>query len=212
MIRTSRFMTAFWKRISTGDFLNAAYLSYYYLFLLLYDLKFNTDFANSQTPTEGGVPTGGTGNFPAHPRLVRKYINAANIQRDSRILDVGHGSGIVLHVAHKMGFTHISGIEYSKLAFDKSMKNLSKDVNLIHGDALDFDISPYDSLFFFSPFRGEMAKQFFSDLPSSLRTIITVNHDKIIELPLSKQGFSVIYSYRHPIYRNFNAKVWKRLV
>lgn len=208
-MKIKRFVHAFYRRFSNGEVVEALYLSYYYLFLFLYDLRYRTDFANSQTPAQGGVPIGGTGNFPGHPRLVQRFIQAANIKPEARILDVGHGSGMVLHVAYNMGFKNISGVEYSKVAFEKSVQNLGDKAILIHGNALTLDMTCYEVIFFYSPFRGQMAKEFFSKIPSNIRTVVTVNHDPIIE-PILIQNFKENYSYQHPIYKNFNAKIWLR--
>jgi hypothetical protein len=109
-----------------------------------------------------------------------------------------------------MGFNNISGIEYSKVAFEKSLKNVGDKAILMHGNALSLDISHYDVLFFYSPFRGQMAKEFFSKIPNNIHTVITVNHDPIVEAILI-QNFKEKYSYRHPIYVNFNAKIWSRI-
>jgi ribosomal protein L11 methylase PrmA len=126
------------------------------------------------------------------------------------ILDVGHGSGIVLHVAKNMGFDNLCGIEYSPIAYDISKTNLDNSVRLLHGNALDIDLTPYSAITFFSPFRGEVAKSFFMYIPASVKTIITVNHDLIIEPILIDLGFNITYSYKHLLYKNFNAKIWKR--
>jgi SAM-dependent methyltransferase len=159
---------------------------------------------------EAGAPFGSTGNFPAHPRIVEMFINAAKIKFDESILDVGHGSGMVLHVADRMGYKFLSGIEYSEVAFALSRNNLSGSIKLIHGDANNLDLTPYSTIFFFSPFRGNLAEIFFNRIPENIKIIITINHDLIIEKILNSKGFNSIYTYQHCIYKNFNGKIWKR--
>lgn len=200
--------TAFVRRLGNGQFLSAAYLAYYYLYLSLYDHVHRTSFSHSQSALESGVPMGGTGNFPAHPRLVKKYLFASGLKLNDSILDVGHGSGMVLHVAAKMGFRNLTGIEYSGATYKVSQNNVGMHAKLLHGNAIDLDLAPYDGIFFFNPFRGELAKQFFEKLAaSSVRVILTVNHDPEIE-PIINSHYRLVYKYQHFLYRNFNCKIW----
>lgn len=206
----NRKLLAFYRRIKSGQVMTAFYLAYYYSYLYLYDFSKKTNFADSQTAKEGGVPDGGTGNFPAHPVLVRKYLRAAALDRDDKILDVGHGCGVVLDVASRMGFKDLTGVEYSDIAYKLSQKNIGRRAKLIHGNAIDLDLSPYNVIFFFSPFRGELAKQFFEKVAaSSVRVILTINHDPKIE-PILLQNYRLVYQYQHFLYRNFNCKIWVR--
>lgn len=200
--------TALVRRLNDGQFLSAAYLSYYYFYLSLYDHVNGTSFSHSQSASQSGVPVGGTGNFPVHPRLVKKYLGASGLKVNDNILDVGHGSGVVLHVAAKMGFKNLSGIEYSDATYEVSKNNVGMHAKLIHGNAIDLDLAPYDGIFFFNPFRGELAKQFFKKLAaSSVRVILTVNHDSEIE-PIIHSHYRLVYKYQHFLYRNFNCKIW----
>jgi len=145
-----------------------------------------------------------------HPLLVRKYLRAASLNWDDKILDVGHGSGIVLDVASRMGFIDLTGIEYSDMAYKLSQQNIGKRANLIHGSAMDLDLSPYNVIFFFNPFRGKLAKQFFEKVAaSSVRVILTVNHDPEIE-PILLPHYKLVYTYQYFLYRNFNCKIWVR--
>lgn len=200
--------TAFVSRLNDGQFLRVAYLSYYYFYLSLYDRVHGTSFSHSQSALESGVPVGGTGNFPTHPRLVKKYFCASGLKVNDNILDVGHGSGVVLHVAAKMGFRNLSGIEYSDATYEVSKNNVGMHAKLIHGNAIDLELAPYDGIFFFNPFRGELAKQFFENVvASSARVILTVNHDSAIE-PILYPHYRLVYNFQHFLYRNFNCKIW----
>lgn len=209
MILFSKFI----RRITTGDYKKAFYLSYYYTYLKIFDVLNNTNFCNSQTPDEynSNYREGSTGNFPAHPRLVKKFIEEGMISIDSRIIDVGHGSGLPLYIASKLGFQNLSGVEHGLVPYNISKKNLpEKNITLIHGDAFSLDYTRYDCIFFFSPFRGKLAIDFFSNTPSNIKKIITVNHDPVIEEILESKGYKNIFNYQHILYQNFNCKIWKK--
>jgi hypothetical protein len=202
---------AFAARIGRGEIVKPLYLTYYYTYLSLYDRRHHTRFSNSQTPSElGSPPIDGTGNFPAHPRLVRRFLLNADLDRDTPLLDVGHGAGVVLHVASELGFTNLAGVEYGQIPYDLSVRNVGERATLIHGNAMDMDLTPYAALTFFSPFRGTLAAAFFSGIPASIWTVLTINHDPVIEPILVAKGFSMAWSYQHRIYENFNAKLWRR--
>ena len=117
---------------------------------------------------------------------------------------------MVLHVASNMGFTRLTGVEYGKTPFELSVRNIGNVAHLIHGDAREVDLSRFRGLVFFSPFRAELALEFFERLPSEIEVILTVNHDRVIEPVLSAKGFTISWSYRHRVYENFNAKLWHR--
>jgi hypothetical protein len=207
----SKKVKAFVARVRRGEIVKPLYLTYYYLYLSFYDRRNGTNFSNSQAPEEmGSEPSGGAGNFPAHPRLVRKYLLAAAVDRDTALLDVGHGSGIVLHVASELGFTNLAGVEYGKVPYELSVGNVGDKAELMRGNALDIDLTPYSVVTFFSPFRGELAVDFFEKLPDTVDVVLTINHDPAIEPVLERKGLFVDWSYQHKIYENFSAKLWRR--
>lgn len=203
---------AFVARVKRGEIVKPLYLAYFYLYLSLYDRRHGTHFSNSQAPEEmGSEPSGGAGNFPAHPRLVRKYLLAAHVDSDTALLDVGHGSGMVLHVASELGLTNLSGVEFGKIPYEHSVANLGEKATLIRGNAMDIDLTPYSVVTFFSPFRGELAMSFFEKLPDTVDAVLTINHDPLIEPVLRDKGLGVDWSYQHKIYENFSAKLWRRV-
>ena len=207
----NRKVRAFIARVMRGEIVKPLYLAYYYTYLSFYDRRHGTSFSNSQPPEDmGSDPSGGTGNFPAHPRLVRRFLRQAKIDRDAAILDVGHGSGVVLHVAADLGYTHLAGVEYGQIPFDLSVRNVGEKATLMHGDAMDVDLRPYSVLTFFSPFRGEQAVEFFEGVPDNTEVVLTINHDPIVEPVLQSKGFREDWSYQHRVYENFNAKLWSR--
>lgn len=202
---------AFVARVRRGEVVKPLYLAYYYTYLTFYDRRHGTNFSNSQAPEEmGSEPSGGTGNFPAHPRLVRRFLRDAGIDRDAAILDVGHGSGIVLHVASTLGFRDLTGVEFGRIPFELSKANVGDVATLIHGNALDVDLTRFNVITFFSPFTGAAATQFFERTPKGVEVVLTINHDRQIEPVLLGHGFVEDWSYQHRVYENFNAKLWRR--
>ena len=201
----------FVARVRRGEIVQPLYLSYYYTYLTYYDRRHGTNFSNSQAPGEemGSPDIGGTGNFPAHPRLVRRFLRDAPLAKDDAIIDVGHGSGMVLHVASKMGFTNLRGVEFGTIPYELSVRNLGDRAHLIHGDAREVDLSSCRAMTFFNPFRGDLAVEFFEGLPDSVEVVLTINHDTVIEPVLVSKGFHPEWTYQHGVYKNFNAKLWR---
>lgn len=199
-------------RLRRGDIRNTAYLTYYYTYLMLYDCFHGTRFAVSHKPAEvGSEPmAGATGNFPIHPRLVRLYLSNSGLDKNAPVIDVGHGSGTMLYVAARMGYTNLTGVEYGRLPYELSTYNLAGKATLLHDNAFNIDLSRFEAIFFFNPFRGECAEQFMSRVPTNISTIITINHDSIINDILFKKGFMKIFSYRNLIYKNFDGIIFKR--
>jgi hypothetical protein len=204
-----RLVYSFFARLKNGQIKNAFYLTYYYLYLFYFDFINGKRFAFSNPPEETGVPNGGTGNFPAHPLLVRKLLNQLSVEKTSAVIDVGHGSGIVLFVAHQLGFTDLSGIEYGEVPYNQSKINVGNIATLFQGDAMQHSLEKYATIFFFSPFRGEMCAQYFRSIPVNSECIVAVNVDELAEPILLEKNYKVIFQYQHPIYQNFNAKIWK---
>ena len=207
----NRKVRAFLARVKRGEIVKPLYLTYYYTYLTLYDRRHGTNFSNSQAPEDmDSEPSGGAGNFPAHPRLVKKFLRSADIDPGAAILDVGHGSGVVLHVASELGFTHLTGVEFGRIPYELSVANVGDKATLIHGNAFDVDLTTFDVITFFGPFTGELARQFFEKVPDNIEIVLTINHDRIIEPILKDLGFAMSWSYQHRIYENFNAKLWRR--
>ena len=74
----NRKVAAFVGRVRRGEIVKPLYLTYYYTYLSAYDRRHGTRFSNSQAPVEmGSDDIGGTGNFPVHPRLVRRFLRDA---------------------------------------------------------------------------------------------------------------------------------------
>ena len=77
----NRKVQAFVARLRRGEIVKTLYLTYYYAYLTLYDRRHGTNFSNSQAPEDmGSEPSGGAGNFPAHPQLVKRFLRSANLR------------------------------------------------------------------------------------------------------------------------------------
>jgi len=199
-------------RVRKGEIITTAYLLYYFTYLKLYDLRNNTDFCNSQVPDKFGADyrEGSTGNFPVHPHAIKTLIVEAELLDSSKIIDVGHGSGLPLYTLYKMGFKNIFGIEHGLIPFNLSQKNLNNMASIQYGDAFEVDYTHYDVVLFCSPFRHEYAESFVNMLPDNIHTIITISHDISLEPVLLGNGYIEKYYYKHHIYSIFNGKVWKK--
>jgi protein-L-isoaspartate O-methyltransferase len=202
-----------WKalatRVMSGDLRKSSYLVYHYSLLWVYGALYGKSFAISNRPDEMGHPAHSTGNFPAHPFIVRNYFKTMNLPKDANIIDIGSGSGVVLHVAEQFGHRNLTGVELGKEPFEISKRNLAATTKLINGDALTVDLSPYSALLFFRPFTGVPAAQFMQRIPPNIRTVLNVatgdTHDKC----LAEKGYEMVYQYDHPVIKNFSGKIWK---
>ncbi len=67
-----------------------------------------------------------------------------NIDRSSKILEVGCNVGVQLQFLQKMGFNNLYGIELNKNVVEIS-KSITKDINIIQGSVLDI---PYKDEYF----------------------------------------------------------------
>ena len=211
--KMTTFLIKFINRLRKRQILLTIYLSYYFTYLKLYDLKNNTNFCNSQVPDEFGAEyrEGSTGNFPVHPKTIRNLVLHANLPYSAKIIDVGHGSGLPLLTLYKMGFRNLSGVEHGLVPFELSERNLKEIANIYYGDAFEIDYSAYDTILFSSPFRGKLAERFINSLPTNIHTLITIAHNQELELVLIKKGYEELYSVKHPFYNTFNGKVWRLL-
>lgn len=205
-----RLIRSFIRRLSTGDFRNTAYLTWYFCYLYTFDLRNQTCFANSHPPSSSYGTNGGTGNFPGHPRVVKFLLKASSLPTDTAIIDVGHGSGVALFAAAQLGFTNLTGVEHEAIPYNMSVRNLKGKAQLIFADAFSIDLSGFKAIFFFNSFGGILAQRFFANLPNSITHVITMNLDPTVEPLLIRQQFEPVTHYNHRIYANFRGTVWKR--
>jgi SAM-dependent methyltransferase len=203
-----RLIKAFLVRLSKGEFVSAAYLTYHYCYIGLYDYKHRTQFMNSQKPQKGHESLFATGNFPCSPKVVRKLIKRASINPEDNILDVGCGSGLFLHVLYQEGYKNLHGIELSKNAYLIAKSNLNGIASIIEGNALSLDLTVFDGIFFFRPFSNPAQNIFLSSLPPNIRFVITMNEDLGAEKVLRSKGFINVFSYTHRYHENYSGKVY----
>lgn len=206
-----KFAKKFLQRIKKGDINNALYLTYYYVYIYVYGKLNNMNFFDSQTPQEAGLnKSESTGNFPLHPRLAYKMLSGIPQKYNLSICDIGCGSGIVLLIASKLGFKSITGIELSKIAYKIAQQNMSDLAIVKNGDAFAEDYNSYDVLCFFNPFPEPLASKFIQEKTPGSCSYILVTNWNTVDKALKENGFTILRSYQHPIYQNFNSRLYKR--
>ena len=137
-----------------------------YKFDAAFDLRYGTDTWHwvsledleiESKNKERGILYGGTPS-----RHLMKILKTESFPDGSTFVDVGSGKGRVLMVASKFNFKKIVGIEFSSELCDIAIKNLSiyktkakgitSDIEVIHGDVLNYDIKKNDNIFFMYKF------------------------------------------------------------
>jgi hypothetical protein len=121
------------------------------------------------TPTTGVRPFGWTQIV----RLFRRYP----LGRDDVLLDIGSGAGrVVLFGATRYSCRRVIGVEQDDRLDTLARRNVRtarfrprSPIELVHGDALEFDV-PDDVtvVFFFNPFEGEALDQLACELGTSV--------------------------------------------
>ena len=205
-----RLIKSFLTRIKSQKIHEVVYLVYFHIFLGLYDIVHSTRFRHTRSAKEMAHNNDMTGSFPIHPWYARRLLRASSMSLETRLLDVGCGTGMALYVASRSGMKHLHGIEMGDAPYEDAKHNLKNRAVVMKGDALSVDLNQYDALFFFNSFRGETADRFFANVPQSIRCIITVNCDPRLFALLSNQGYRVYYSKRSVMYKNFSSIIWKR--
>lgn len=199
----------FWGKVRSRGLLTALYIVYYYFYGYFYDLFHGTNFVWTSTPKEHGIENqAATGNFPAHPLILKRFLRQIERERRGSVLDVGCGSGRALHVAGRAGFQKLFGIELVPAHAELARRNLSafKGTQIICSDVFLVDIPHVDLIFLFRPFPESVFRELLPFLVTKTDNIILLNFSDEIHI----DGFEVAYSYRHPIYSNFRGKLWKR--
>jgi SAM-dependent methyltransferase len=200
---------SFFIRLGKGQLVETAYLTLHYCYIGIYDFKHKTRFMNSAKPQIEHQQFFATGNFPCNPRIVRKLAQGALISPDDKILDVGCGSGLLLHVLYQEGYENLYGLEISKEAFLLAKSNLDGIAAITEGNALNHDLTIFDGIFFFNPFSDPLQSRFLSSLPPNIRFVITLNEGLEAEVVLRSKGFTKVFCYTNYFYRNFSGKVYR---
>lgn len=193
------------SKVKSRGWVVTAYLVYYHLYGLFYDLMHGTKFRRTSPAEQHGLnPSLATGNFPAHPRVLRRFL--AYVPERNSVLDVGCGSGRALHVAANAGFSRLIGIELVPAHAAEAEVNLAKfGAEIIQEDALAIELPNVDLLTLYRPFPEAVAEAFLARNASKARYILLINYADTMAI----SGFDMVYSYRHPIYRNFRGCLWK---
>ena len=198
------------RRVKSGDLRNAAYLSCYYTYLRLRDLRGGTRTAVSSLAPQGiSGSRRSTGNFPFHPKLVRRAL--AHIPEGDRgsFVDIGCGSGIALLEASRLRFRTVSGIELFPEVAELSRRNCRTSsgtpINVTDGNALDMDLSEYEVAWIFNPFKeNEDYVRLFQKLIQARWILIAAAPDIV------PPGSTLLHSYQHAVFSRFNFRVFLR--
>lgn len=140
--------------------------------------------------------------------LEKVFDYLQTIEANQNILDVGCGKGRVLAVAAYFGFRKITGIEFAKELCDAARKNIAplqekfpeKIFNIIHANAVDYNIE-YDTnvFFFFNPFNETVmlavVKNILQSLAQSPREVYVVYINPVHQEIFMSAGFEQIFHY-----------------
>ena len=170
-----------------------------------------TTFAKSSRPQPSITGKDGTGNFPIHPNVVRGFLKNAAFPLGVKIMDIGSGSGMALHVMYQEGYKNLCGIELNPLVAAASERNLPVDIKIIQGNAIDLNLEALavECIFMFNPFRGETLKAFLKKIPVTVKTVIAINCDPLLPSVLVAKNFKVKHAYKSRIYKNFSGQIWE---
>jgi 16S rRNA (adenine1518-N6/adenine1519-N6)-dimethyltransferase len=80
-------------------------------------------------------------NFFVDPYKLNMIVESLNIQPDDHIIEIGFGLGFLTEGLAQSGAAKITGIELDRELIEFSTGKFGKNVELIHGDFLDFDLS-----------------------------------------------------------------------
>jgi len=124
-----------------------------------------------------------------------------DVDKQSKILEIGCNVGIKLTILQKLGYTNLTGIEINDKAFDIAKQNNSK-IDFIHTSIEDFDVKneKYDLVFtsnvliHFSPKNLEIVIKKMYDLTKTYIFGFEYYADELTEV----------------VYRGHNEKLWKQ--
>jgi SAM-dependent methyltransferase len=84
--------------------------------------------------------------------FIKSIILKYSLPRDSRLLDIGCGTGWYSHLFHEQGFDAIA-IDLSKTGLQKGLKHYNSDIGFIQCDAFNLPFkTKFDIIFCFWPF------------------------------------------------------------
>lgn len=106
-----------------------------------------------------------------HIKQIFSYIR----DKDRPILDIGCGKGYALYCLNNLGFTNLTGLEYTAYLSHVARKNMEKlglenTINIIKGDAAEFtDYDKYEVIYMFHPFDHNVMENVVKEIMRSLK-------------------------------------------
>lgn len=105
-----------------------------------------------------------------HLKQIFSYIKDKN----RPILDIGCGKGYALYSLHKLGFTNLTGLEYTAYLSKVAKNNMNAlgldEIKIIKGDAAKFDnYDPYEVIYMFHPFDYNIMENVVFEVMRSLK-------------------------------------------
>ena len=163
-----------------------------------FDMAFGTDTRGvienrAQADVESPNRARGIRYEPTRALPLRHVLRAARIPTDGGFVDLGCGKGRGLIVAVLCGFTHVTGVDYSKALCAVAESNLlivrrrtKRDFtsSVFAMDAADYAFAPHDTvIYLFNPFDAVVLAAVLARLAHSLakdpRTVWIVYHNPV---------------------------------
>jgi SAM-dependent methyltransferase len=132
------------------------------------------------------------------------YLQSLNVNKN--IIDIGCGKGRVLVVAGYYGFNKIIGIDFAAELCEEATKNIilvqskfpGKSFNVIHADAVDYEIEKDTNVFFFfNPFNHivmlAVVKNILRSLKINPREVFAVYINPVHKEIFLSAGFEQIF-------------------
>ena len=120
-----------------------------------------------------------TGYVPVDPRCFARIMAALDLDATRDVfLDYGAGLGRPMLLAAQRPFRRVLGIEYDQTLFAAGTRNIEsarrrlrcQDIELVHGDAVDYEVPPQTTvIFFFHPFGGATLERVVDRIEDSLQ-------------------------------------------
>lgn len=116
--------------------------------------------------------------MPAGYDMLEELFSQPLIKHCNHLLDIGCGKGRVLCVAAHFGFSHLEGLEFSKIFCKEAEANLeiikqripSIKYNIVNNDAFYFEIpTSVDCIFMFNPFDEIIMSGVINNIELSLK-------------------------------------------
>ena len=86
-------------------------------------------------------------------KKIRKILDLAEIKENSKILDIGTGTGIVISYLLEKSPSKLVGVDISENMIEVAMKKYKdKNVKFIVSDIMDFNEDKYDYIFIYSAY------------------------------------------------------------